>query len=263
MPSFSLVGALEFRRIVSSLQQDAAGSSLNVFDTPSPYPGGHYHYHSRSRSLSRTPGSELRDPWDAALGLPLDDRSPPQLAVSAPDSAEDIPPIPTISHTPASPASEADTEVQHPPHARPSRRQRVARVFGHAFHLLFPTLHGFRTKPFLGKVAAVLAAPAVMVLTLTLPVVVTSYEDAEREREKHHHHLHTPSALEAGDSRLADFEEEGVERALIAEEEVAEEMHELKFNKWLMAVQCTLGPLFCVAILFGASVLEDLVGGSN
>ena len=136
-------------------------------------------------------------------------------------------------------------------------------MFGHAFHLLFPTLHGFRTKPFLGKVAAVLAAPAVMVLTLTLPVVVTSYEDAEREREKHHHHLHTPSALEAGDSRLADFEEEGVERALIAEEEVAEEMHELKFNKWLMAVQCTLGPLFCVAILFGASVLEDLVGGSN
>ena len=42
------------------------------------------------------------------------------------------------------------------------------------------------------------------------------------------------------------------------EEEVAEEMHELKFNKWLMAVQCTLGPLFCVAILFGASPLRDV-----
>lgn len=252
MPSFSLVGALEFRRIVSSLQQNAAGSSLNVFDTPSPYPGGHYH--SRSRSVSRTPGSETRDPWDA---VPLDDRSPPQIATPPPNSSEDISPVPIISHTPASPvASEADTEVQHPTHTRPSRRQQVARVFGHAFHLIFPTLHGFRTKPFLGKIAAILAAPAVMVLTLTLPVVVTAYEDGGREREKHHH---AQSPMEVRDSRLVDFEEEGVERALIAEEVVAEEMHELKFNKWLMAVQCTLGPLFCVAILFGAS-MDGLFG---
>ncbi|OSX57746.1 hypothetical protein POSPLADRAFT_1049946 [Postia placenta MAD-698-R-SB12] len=95
---------------------------------------------------------------------------------------------------------------------------------------------------FLGKIAAVLAAPAVMALTLTLPVVVTAYHDSSREREK----LHGGGS----ENRLIDFEEEGVERALIAEDEVEEEMHELKYNKWLMAVQCTLGPLFCVAILF-------------
>ena len=147
--------------------------------------------------------------------------------------------------------SEADMEVQHPPHARPSRRQRVARVFAHAAHLLFPTLHGFRTKPFLGKVAAVLAAPAVMALTLTLPVVVTAYDDAGAAAEKHRAHA-AGGGAEGGEGRLIDFEEEGVERALIAEEEVEEEMHELGFNKWLMAVQCCFGPLFCVVVLFGA-----------
>jgi len=140
--------------------------------------------------------------------------------------------------------SETDTESQHSHglYTMPSRRQRFTHVLGHTFHLLFPTLHGFRTKSFLGKIAAVFAAPAVMALTLTLPVVVTAYESAGKEREK----LHGGQS----ESRLIDFEEEGVERALIAEEELTEEMHELKFNKWLMAVQCTLGPLFCVAILF-------------
>ncbi|KZT72979.1 hypothetical protein DAEQUDRAFT_684507 [Daedalea quercina L-15889] len=254
MPSFSLVGALEFRRIVSSLQQEAAGSTLSVFDTPSPYPGGHYHYHAHSRSVSRTPGSETRDPWDAALGVPLDERSTPQVATSPQEPPqEELPPIPTIAHTPASPViSETDTDVQSQHFVRPSRRQRVTRVLGHAFHLIFPTLHGFRAKPFMGKIAAILAAPAVLVLTLTLPVVVTSYVDAGREREKHH----DQGGVNMGDSRLVDFEEEGVERALIAEEEVTEEMHELKFNKWLMAVQCTLGPLFCAAILFDGTKHE-------
>lgn len=96
----------------------------------------------------------------------------------------------------------------------------------------------------MGKVVSVFAAPAVMALTLTLPVVVTPYIGSQDPFEK-------PNAR---DSRLIDFEEEGVEieRALIAEEEVEEDMHELKFNKWLMAVQCALGPLFCTGILFSA-----------
>lgn len=89
-----------------------------------------------------------------------------------------------------------------------------------------------------------------MALTLTLPVVVTAYEDAGASREK----------LASSESRLVDFEEEGVERALIAEEEVQEDMHELKFNKWLMAAQCALGPLFAVAILFGE--FGRVTGGS-
>jgi len=88
-------------------------------------------------------------------------------------------------------------------------------------------------------IAAIFAAPAVTALTLTLPVVVTDYHDAIAPFEK-------PENV----GRLVDFEEEGVARALIAEEVVEEEMHDLKYNKWLMATQCALGPLFCVAILF-------------
>jgi len=90
-----------------------------------------------------------------------------------------------------------------------------------------------------------------MALTITLPVVVTPYV-AEKSTEK-------LSAVDTGsaDSRLIDFEEEGVEagRALIAEEEVVEELHELKYNKWLMAAQCIFGPLWCVAVLFGESIV--------
>jgi len=113
--------------------------------------------------------------------------------------------------------------------------------FGDAFHALFPTLHNLREQSILGKIACIFAAPAVTLLTLTLPVVVTPYECTHGSREKHY---------QSADGRLVDFEEEGVERVLIAEEEVEENMHELKFNKWLMAAQCILGPLFCVKVLF-------------
>ena len=109
-----------------------------------------------------------------------------------------------------------------------------------------------------------------LALTLTLPVVVTADEDAAAGAEKR---AERPVELElglglglgmerstgaaVGEARLVEFEEEGagVERALLAEaeEEVEEEMHELVFHKWLMAAQCCLGPLFCVAVLFGAS----------
>ncbi|KZT00823.1 uncharacterized protein LAESUDRAFT_687551 [Laetiporus sulphureus 93-53] len=260
LPSFSLVGALEFRRIVASLQQEAAGSSLSMFESPlSPYPGGHYHQHHHTRSRSHTPPSDNeQNPWDAALGVPLSDRSPQsfshQLERSRSHSPQPVA-LPIISRTPASPiVSEAETETetdsQSHQYVSPTRRQRIARVLGHAFHVVFPTLHGIGSKPLLGKVAAVLAAPAVMALTLTLPVVVTAYEDVGREREK------LRGVAGGGESRLVDFEEEGIERTLIAEDEVAEEMHELQYNKWLMAVQCTLGPLFCVAILFDGTKHE-------
>ncbi|KAI0709990.1 Sodium/calcium exchanger protein-domain-containing protein [Earliella scabrosa] len=261
MPSFSLVGALEFRRVVSSLQRDAAASSLSHFESPlTPYS------YRRSRhgtaSGSRTPRSRtpLRtpialhdgDPWDAALGVPLNECSPP--AIVAPQLHEpsrgisDLSPIPSIAHTPASPtATDTDTDSESQTYVAPTRRERAVEVVGHVGRILFPTLHNFWSKSFLGKVAALLAAPAVMALTLTLPVVVTQYEDPSAS-EKRHAHAHAHSAG-ASESRLVDFEEEGVERALIAEEEVEEEMHELQFNKWLMAVQCCLGPLFCAVVL--------------
>ncbi|OCH95399.1 hypothetical protein OBBRIDRAFT_745596 [Obba rivulosa] len=246
MPSFSLIGALEFRRVVSSLQEQAASSSLSLFESPmTPYPGGHYHHRHLPSSRSRTPipADEHLNPWDASLGVPLDDRSPRGLVHTLSHDSQDPPSIPVISHTPASPASDMETESQRSHFVPPTRRQRITRAIARTFHTLFPTLHHFRSKTFLGKVASILAAPAVMALTLTLPVVVTEYEGVH-------------SSEKPGNDRLIEFEEEGVERTLIAEEVVEEEMHELKFNKWLMAVQCTLGPLFCVAILFDGTQHE-------
>jgi hypothetical protein len=252
MPSFSLVGALEFRQVVASLQHQAASSSLNMFETPvTPYAGGHYH--TRSRTQTRTPSREV-DPWDAALGLPLDDCSRPRLLITPALSEEpdNFPEeeyhegasqsrrasVPSISRTPASPTvSDGDTESQI--YTPPSRRQRAVYILGRIYHTLFPTLHHFTSKSVLGQIASVFAAPAVMLLTLTLPVVVTPYEPAHVAPEK-----------TSGDGRLIDFEEEGIERALIAEEEVQEGMHDMTFNKWLMAAQSTCGPLFCVGVLF-------------
>ncbi|GJE99905.1 sodium/calcium exchanger protein-domain-containing protein [Phanerochaete sordida] len=254
MPSFSLIGALEFRRVVSSLQEQAAGTRLSLFENSplTPYPGGHYYHHSQphlrrsssSRSQHSIPGEEYRDPWDAALrshGVPLEQRSPRDSMDL--EGGMDNMPIPTISHTPASPSITTDSEPEQ--YIPPTRRQRFMRTLGVAFHVVFPTLQNFRHKSFLGMVVSVFAAPAVMVLTLTLPVVVTNHDSPGSPAEK----------LE-DTGRLVDFEEEGVERALTAEDVVEDEMHELQFNKWLMAVQCVLAPLFCVAILFDGNSKE-------
>ncbi|KDQ57198.1 hypothetical protein JAAARDRAFT_35805 [Jaapia argillacea MUCL 33604] len=238
MPSFSLIGALEFRQVVSSLQQQAAGTTLSMFESPvTPYVGGHYFNHSRS--LSRTPSATTplieRDLWDTSLVVPANHRPTfEELHVEGPDT----PPIPLISHTPASPASEDDTESQTI--VPPTRRQRVFKILRITYRILFPTLHHFKSKSFLGKVASLFAAPAVMALTITLPVIVTPYDIGSIHVEKG----------TGSESRLIDFEEEGIERTLIAEEEVEEQMHPLEFNKWLMAAQCVFGPLFCVNVLF-------------
>jgi sodium/potassium/calcium exchanger 6 len=79
--------------------------------------------------------------------------------------------------------------------------------------------------------------------------MVTPYENSHAHEEK----------PQGNEGRLIDFEEEGIERVLIAEEEVQEDMHEMKFNKWLMAAQCALGPLFCVVVLFGEFVHSTLI----
>ncbi|KAJ7066913.1 Sodium/calcium exchanger protein-domain-containing protein [Mycena amicta] len=229
MPSFSLVGALEFRQVVASLQHDAAGTSLSIFDSPyTPYAGGHYNslHRSRSRTLSRE-----TNPWDATLGLPLDERSRPRLVLTpalteepefmdgttaATDgySSTRDGSVPSVSRTLAS--SDGDAESQH---FQPSTRGRqLLAIVEQTYRTLFPSLHHFRSKTVLGQIASVFAAPAVLLLTLTLPVV-----------------------------------EEGIERVLIAEEEVQEEMHGMAYSKWLMAAQCIFGPLFCAAVLFGGN----------
>ncbi|KAF8071735.1 Sodium/calcium exchanger protein-domain-containing protein [Lyophyllum atratum] len=266
IPSFSLVGALEFRHVVNSLQHQAAGTALNFFESPvTPYAGGHYHAHPASRQ--RTPRSSLssrdNDPWDAAMNaVALDDRSRLSLHATPArspviseepsnildnDSSEYFglihspsTVVPSIIRTSASPTiSDGDTESQN--YVPPTRRQKAYHVLKQIFHTLFPSLHHFGSQSILGQIAAIFATPAVMLLTLTLPVVVTPYQFSSTSPEKPHHQ---------GDGRLVDFEEEGEARVLIAEEEVLEDMHEMLFNKWLTAAQCILAPLFCVAVLF-------------
>ena len=250
MPSFSLIGALEFRQVVASLASQAAGDPLNLHlyqESPlTPYVRGHYPHHHSHSSLSR-PRTPDQDPWDAVAGsVQLYERSP---HMSPSGSVE------RLDHMifPSNVTSEADTSSHR--FTPPSKRQRVKHALYRTWHILFPTLHHFWSKSFLGKIVALFAAPAVMALTITLPVVVTPYT-AERSAEK-------PPTVDggSGDSRLIDFEEEGVEveRALIAEEEVVEELHELKYNKWLMATQCMFGPLWCVAVLFSKFIPAYIV----
>ncbi|KAG9314841.1 Sodium/calcium exchanger protein-domain-containing protein [Chiua virens] len=273
MPSFSLVGAIEFRQVVSSLRSQAAGSSLNVFDSPvTPYAGGHYHTHRRaSRSGSTSPQPPLEsEEWDGALGVPLSDRSPKLLrtSISEEPSREEtelvdvydeegqrtplsIPTIPSITHTPASPPRalplpEVEEQIPPPQHG-------LWHVLGRIWHILFPSLHHFKSKTLTGKIVSLLAAPAVFALTITLPVVIIPYGNDGLHEEK----------IERHDRCLSEFEEEGIERALIAEHEVQEDLHEVEFNKWLTAVQCILGPLFCATVLFnGSRHIKWLLGGT-
>ncbi|KAI5982026.1 Sodium/calcium exchanger protein-domain-containing protein [Pisolithus marmoratus] len=251
-----------------------------------PYAGGHYHqhpHHHHGRSVSRSPsrtGPEI-NPWDAELGVPLDERSPRLLRssiaedrepggserpsaldeVRTPLSGQDT--IPSISRTPASPTdSNASTDVE--PYVPLTKCERVRHVLARTCHIVFPSLHHFWSKTLLRKIVALLAAPAVMALTLTLPVVVIPYGTNGMDEEKplHHHHPHHHHGAET-EPRLVEFEEEGVERTMMADEVVQEDFHEMKFNKWLMAAQCVFGPLFCVAVLFsGTDRFSWLLGGT-
>jgi sodium/potassium/calcium exchanger 6 len=144
---------------------------------------------------------------------------------------------------------ESHTE-EAPPNPPPSKRARVWLAFTRTMRVLFPTLMYFTKKSFAGMVAALFAAPAVLALTLTLPVVFTPQEDAKMP-EKGTEARGRPLDGGAAEGQLIDYDDEGAEWTLVAEEIVGEEMHELRFNKCLMATQCILGPLFCAAVLLG------------
>ncbi|EJD49654.1 hypothetical protein AURDEDRAFT_122089 [Auricularia subglabra TFB-10046 SS5] len=234
MPSFSLLGALEFRDVISSLRLQSNVSNLNVFDGPvSPYAGGRY---GRSRALSRSGASSLTptrhptgdsaavDPWDASLGLPLSERrsfdsdaptpsqqhspvlsadpaplqQPPKVAPAVPHIAITSPPSPTLV-PPQLDAAPAKTTLA----ARRGRWYVAQRVY----HTLFPSLQHFGAKSWLGKVAAVLSVPALLALTVTLPVVVTP---DPHEIPQHVHldmDMTAPNAERVLEGRLVDIEE--------------------------------------------------------
>ncbi|KAG6909878.1 hypothetical protein DXG01_014914 [Tephrocybe rancida] len=276
IPSFSLVGALEFSSVVKSLRRDAAAPALEMFDSPvTPYAGGHYHSrHGSSRHPTPRTSLSSHDPWDVET-LPLDSRSPSRSPILSPISTEEprhmrtsqasdyfgrLPPLqlspmqsiaalPSIIRTSASPTNSNDSQDQL--FVPPSKRQRMWHALGHTFHILFPTLHQFRSQSILNQAAGILAAPAVLLLTLTLPVAFTPYVKPSAARERHLHHHHS-------DGRLIDFEEEGEARALIAEEAL-DEMHLMEFNKWLMAAQC---PSRHITTLLIAAALGGCAAGA-
>jgi len=277
LPSFSLVGALEFREVIASLKTEAATTSLDVFDSPvTPYAGGHYHRHSlsHSRSYSRvTPRTPMTDdaevdPWDRTLGSSTHQRSgadTPLVEVNTPAGSDtltnghshvhgrSVSPMPSITRTPASPTT-SDTQHEGEIQLFPfplTKKQRAIRVIKDVYHTIFPSLHNFKNQSFLARTAALFAAPAVLMLTLTLPVVVTPYEHAHSPIEKRGRSNHTLMDYE-------DFEEDGIDRVLVAEEEM-EEDRGIGFNKWLTAAQAIFGPLFCVSVLFSACFSPDVL----
>lgn len=273
LPSFSLVGALEFRDVVQSLQKESSANSLSIFESPvTPYAGGHYRtpHLSRRSPLSSLNSSVTLDE-EAMHPLRLGDHrstSPLHSNTTArgdhldrlseePDdyfSPQQAPSVPSIFRTPASPSTTAsEVESEEALYIPRTRWQRTWLAVRRTFYILFPTLSHARKQTVLVELACIFAAPAVLCLTLTLPVVVTTYDSARVAPEKKYNL----------DSRLVEFEEEGMERVLIAEEEVEEEMHELAYNKWLTAVQCVLGPLFCVRVLFGSYISLSTKGTAD
>ncbi|KIM33204.1 hypothetical protein M408DRAFT_61176 [Serendipita vermifera MAFF 305830] len=258
LPSYSLLGALEFRNAVNLLRQQS-NAHIDTLPSPiTPYAAGHYHNpilsgHSVRRD-SQDDTDQESNPWESSLiGVPLDERPNGDSTLHPPTSQSQqlarASSINTNGDAEVSPTASASTSPtsEQPPKALPGKRQRIKTAIYHTLHTLFPTLHNFTQKSFVGMAAALFAAPAVLALTLTLPVVVTPMQDAEVEEK-------VEEATGPTLGNLIDFEEEGIERALVAEEAVEEEMHDLEFNKWLMAVQCVCAPLFCVSVLFGTNV---------
>lgn len=245
LPSFSLLSALEFRDVVASLQQQTSTPSLAAFETPiSPFGGRSYRsLPSRPRNSSPSPPSSRDtevDPWADALGrqmhlAPLNGAASTRHHIASPDTAR--PPIPVIAvHSPSSRVSSIDEGLPVPP----SRWQRMLHTLRHTSFVLFPHLHNFSKKSILSILVAIFATPGVLALTITLPVVVTSYGEID-----------TPRLDETEEGRLIEFEEDGIERVLVAEDELKDEIYEVQFNKWLTALQCALSPLLCVLLVLG------------
>jgi solute carrier family 24 (sodium/potassium/calcium exchanger), member 6 len=270
LPSFSLHGAIEFRQVIATLQKDSAENTLASFDIPvSPFPAGRYHpqlqrsphqdltilsppHSTASLALSR--GENEINPRDNSLGLLRRDFLPTSPEIHTQTL------LPRLSkfrspdfrvETPSESRSPTPSDLMGTTLSR-SRLLTVSQSIRHTArqtsYILFPTLQTFRSKTLLGKIVAIFAAPAVLALSLTLPVVITTFNSLD---------AHATDLDVVGIDRpsLIDFEEEGIERALTAEATVEEGVHELRFNKWLMSVQCALGPVFCALVLFCKTIL--------
>lgn len=262
LPSFSLVGAIEFRDIVSSLQPHA-GAPLDAWTQPiTPFAGGHYHQPQSARSTRTVPnslhnsvadignyehsmtrlsphpeGTNEHRPNDSA-GEPID-----YFAMSHNQSRdpENQSLVPTILHTPASPSDTLSlTETELVDSFVIDRRPKWKRALSATFKTLFPTLQNLRQASIISMITLITAAPPILALTLTLPVVVTP----------HHAQVSDKLPEEQAMSAISGPEDD----VLAAEDMVEADLHGgLAFNKYLMAAQCVFGPLFCVKVILGES----------
>ena len=278
LPSFSLIGALEFRSVVTALRRESNASTLDIFQQSpiaplaaghyprrSATPGTHHDAYSRDGSLELPHVHDPRgyssesNPWESTLGQSSpslqDARSSRRPSMLLPAGKS---PVPSIRIDDEEDVRSPGTERSHVAFVedtRPdplSKSERLRLAFTRTMRVLFPTLVYFTEKSFAGMVAAVFAAPAVLALTVTLPVVFTPHGD-EIAPGKGTEATSRPRDGGAAEGQLVDYEDEtedeGVAWTLVAEDIVEEEMHELKFNKYLMATQCILGPLFCAVVL--------------
>lgn len=221
--------------MVASLQHQTTASAIEAFEAPISPLGGRLH---RSRShISSTPVVGARnlevDPLDDSLGHQM------LLGSLNGDSSSSTtrPSIPAILvHSIPSRSSSID-DVLHVP---PTQCHRMLRTLKNTSLVLFPHLHNFPNKSVLSILVAIFATPGILAFTITIPVVITAYGETN-----------VPKPDETTEARLIDFEEDGIERVLVAEDELKEECYETQFNKWLTALQCALGPVFCVLVLFG------------
>ncbi|KAG8748276.1 hypothetical protein FRC10_007666 [Ceratobasidium sp. 414] len=261
LPSFSLLGALEFRTVVNSLHSASAAETLSMFDAPvSPYAAGHYtrrlsvnqgrvspsgsvhHIPVAPPALDTSRAEDQRDPWDAAFSVQLNERN--ALAPSPIDDHRAKSPVPSINLFSPSlngTAAVAPRKLFVPDDVpAPARWRTVLRGLAHT---LFPSLVGISARPWLWKIIAVCSAPAIFALTLTLPVVV--YEPKTEDGAAQ------PVGTPVLEAQLIDYDESDAEEELLqARIEAEEHVLDVHFSKWLTAAQCALSPVFCVSVLF-------------
>ncbi|KAG8706798.1 hypothetical protein FRC09_002195 [Ceratobasidium sp. 395] len=263
LPSFSLLGALEFRTVVNSLHGASTAETLSMFDAPvSPYAAGRYTRRlsvnqgrlSPSGSVYRMPiatappaldtgrTEEQPDPWDAAFSVQLNERN---ALVPSPTGDRAKSPVPSINlFSPTSlngTNAAAPRKLFTPDEAPAPARWRM--VLSDLAHTLFPSLVDISARPWLWKIIAVCSAPAIFALTLTLPVVV-SEPKAEDDVAR-------PPITPVLEAQLIDYDESDAEEELLqARIEAEQHVHDVHFSKWLTATQCALSPVFCVSVLF-------------
>lgn len=230
LPHFSLLTALEFRDIVSSLQHQANFSGLSPLDNSiSSLTSRHYRTPSvRSRfSLSRTP---LTSVFENESNFVEDGLSVQRtLNQMAPEGSHSL--------------TNGSSAVAPQSYVSPGSRQTFLNILYSICRILFPHLRDFSEKSFFSLVVAILATPGVVALTLTLPVVPS---------------FHNPTSnnypvVSVPEGQLIDEpENEMLEAQNFGQKDY-------QSNRGLVTVQCILGPPFCAVSLLGKLHLGNVL----